>query len=271
MDSLARTLQARYIFPDLARTIANSLPARSGRGELGRASSLESWADSLTAAMRAVSHDKHLHIWLQPDRDSLDERRRRQLERAEQALEGRRTNYGFQRVERLRGNVGYLDVRAFWDPAEAKARDAATTAMQFLANTDALIIDLRENHGGHPNMVAYLASYLLGEQPVHINSFVWREANRMRTVESWTRRRVPGRRYGTEKPLWVLTSGDTFSGGEEFAYDLQTQRRGTLVGEPTGGGANPGDPFPLGHGFMAFIPTGRAVNRSPEPTGRGWV
>ena len=67
---------------------------------------------------------------------------------------GEASNFGFEKVERLEGNVGYLDLRGF-HRAEVGG-DTAAAAMNFLANTDALIIDLRKNGGGAPDMVALI-------------------------------------------------------------------------------------------------------------------
>jgi len=81
------------------------------------------------------------------------------------------------------------------------------------------------------------------------------------TIESWTLPQVAGTRFGGERPLYVLTSKGTFSGGEELAYDLKCLRRAQLIGETTGGGANPtGPPNELDDGFRIFVPWGRPIN-----------
>src|SRR5262249_25316439 len=161
----------------------------------------------------------------------------------------------YRKVERLDGNVGYLALDGFMD-AEVAAEPAAA-AMNFLANTDALIIDLRRNGGGSPHGVALLCSYFFDEKPVHLNSLYWRKGDR--TEEFWTRKELAGKRY-LGKDVYVLTSARTFSGAEEFAYNLQTQKRAVIVGETTGGGAHPGGARPLNEHFVMFVPTGRAIN-----------
>jgi hypothetical protein len=135
--------------------------------------------------------------------------------------------------------------------------------MRFVANTDAMIFDMRRNGGGNPEMVRFICSYLFKE-PTHLNTLCWRENDRR--VEFWTITDLPGPSLA-DVPAFVLTSGYTFSGAEEFTYDLKTRRRATIVGETTGGGANPGGTFPLNDRFNAFIPTGRAVN---PVTGTSW-
>ncbi|MBS0319940.1 MAG: S41 family peptidase, partial [Proteobacteria bacterium] len=163
------------------------------------------------------------------------------------------SGYGIARVERLPGNVGYLDLRGF-GPAEFTG-EAYTAALSLLAGTDAMIVDLRHNGGGDPSAVAYFMSHFFatGDRR-HLNDIYSRPTDR--TDQFWT---VPVKVHYT-RPVYVLTSKHTFSGGEECAYDFQTQKRATLVGETTGGGANPGDMVALVDDFVVFIPTGRAIN-----------
>jgi C-terminal processing protease CtpA/Prc len=129
--------------------------------------------------------------------------------------------------------------------------------MTFLANTDALIFDLRQNGGGDPEMVALISSYLFGDKPVHLNSLYWRKGDR--TEDFYTKPNLVNKKFG-DKDVYVLTSNYTFSGAEEFSYNLKNLKRATIVGETTGGGANPGGMFRLSEHFGAFIPTGRAVS-----------
>ena len=163
---------------------------------------------------------------------------------------------GFVKVERLDGNIGYLRLDFFLPGDEVAARIAA--AMTLVASTDALIIDLRHNHGGWPGVVATLVSYLYEAfDEVHINDIYTRPTNATR--EYWTVSSLPGPRFAS-KPVYVLTSHETFSGGEEFAYDVQNLKRATLVGETTGGGANPGGFAKVAEHFALFVPTGRAIS-----------
>jgi C-terminal processing protease CtpA/Prc len=171
-------------------------------------------------------------------------------------------NYGLERVERLSGNVGYLEIRSF-DFEMAALDSTLSAAMNFLANTDALIIDVRRNGGGDPVMVAAVCSYLLPPNRL-INKFYWRPQNRW---DEFRTSAVTGRHYGTTRPVYVLTSDQTFSGAEEFAYDVQTQRRGVVVGDTTAGGAHPGGMRRVTEHFGVWIPSGRAVN---PVTGTNW-
>jgi C-terminal processing protease CtpA/Prc len=166
-----------------------------------------------------------------------------------------RVNYGFEKVERMQGNIGYIDIRGFTPPEVGGETGAA--AMTFVANTDALIVDLRFNGGGEPAMVAFLTSYLFDE-PTHLNDIYERYTDS--TQQWWTSGFVPGRRFGGKKPLFVLTSSRTFSGGEEFAYNLKNLKRGTLIGETTGGGAHPVNGVKVSDHFEIGVPFARAIS-----------
>jgi len=153
------------------------------------------------------------------------------------------------------GNVGYVKFNNFFD-ADMGA-DTVASAMNFVANTDYLIFDLRDNGGGSPGMVKLICSYLFGDKPVHLNDLYWRKGNK--TEEFWTMPSVAGKKF-LDKDVYVLTSNRTFSGGEEFTYNLKNLKRATIIGETTGGGAHPGGFERLSEHFGAFIPTGRAIS-----------
>jgi hypothetical protein len=252
-------LKQAYVFPDTALAMERAIRVRQRRGEYDRITSARVFAESLTAHLQAVSRDRHLRVRYsfeplpaRSDHDGPDS-----AMRAQARTFGQRVNFGFERVERLAGNVGYLELRSFgFDVDDMK--DLAAAAFTFLGNTDALIIDVRRNGGGSPFMVAQVSSYLFGPDSVHLNSLYWRPANR--TDDFYTHRDVAGTRFGPDKPVYVLTSRNTFSGAEEFAYNLQSLKRATIVGDTTGGGAHPGGMQRVADHFGVWIPTGRAIN-----------
>jgi hypothetical protein len=174
----------------------------------------------------------------------------------------RAMNAGIPRVEILEGNIGYLEVNGE-APLEA-AKDTIAAAFAFLHNTDALIIDARGNGGGDPLTVAFYMSYLSEGAPYVVNRIHYREGDRIEEIKTTELGTLS---YGAKKPVLFLTSHRTFSGGEEFAYDLQAFKRATIVGETTGGGANPGDMKQLGHGFSMLLPNGYVAN---PVTGSNW-
>jgi C-terminal processing protease CtpA/Prc len=139
----------------------------------------------------------------------------------------------------------------------ARVRDAVAAFMSDVADANVLIIDLRTNHGGDPSTVALVASYLFDDKPVHLNDIVERDGT---TRAFWTQPTVAGKRFGGKKPVYVLTSAETFSGGEALAYDLQSLRRATLIGETTGGGANLTGAHALDDWFVIGVPWARPIN-----------
>ena len=141
---------------------------------------------------------------------------------------------------------------------DEQVRQAISSHMSQVADADALLLDLRGNGGGDPATVAVVASYLFDDQPVHLNDMFRRDTGETR--QFWTHARVAGKRFGARKPIYVLTSNRTFSGGEELAYDLQSLRRAVIVGETTGGGAHPVQRYPLDDGFSIGVPWGRPIN-----------
>jgi len=172
----------------------------------------------------------------------------------EQARE--RYNFGFAKIERLKGNVGYLDLRSFADLEQG--RETASTYLDALANFDGIIIDLRQNGGGNTPMAGYIASYFFGAKPVHFTDMYWRDQNK--TVEVWTSENVVGRR-SERQLLSILVGPSTFSAAEDFAYSMQQLKRVTIVGERTGGGAHMGRGLQrLSPLFTAFIPVGESLN-----------
>lgn len=264
VDSLGDALAGYYVFPDTGRRMQETLARALRDGAYDPYTTLPALAERLTSDLLAVSHDKHIGVFVlpptppgaaSPDPSALRERR---IEAAG------RDNYGFRRVERLAGNVGYLELRSFEEAGFGEAGAVAVAAMNFLGRCDAIIFDLRRNGGGSPSMIQLLSSYLFAE-PTHLNSFYVREGDQTR--QFWTQASVPGRRLD-DIPVFVLTSAFTFSGAEEFSYNLKTRQRGTIVGEVTGGGAHPvaGHVFPT-LGVGARIPFGRAVN---PVTGTNW-
>jgi hypothetical protein len=253
IDTVIARLVAGYVFPEKALEMAADLRGRQTRGSYDNLTSARSFADSLTAHLQSVSRDKHLRVnyGMAPSggpTPAVQQNYRQQLIA---------DNFGIGPAERLPGNVAYLELRTFGLDTEEMAEPLAK-AMSEVADADALIIDVRKNGGGSPWAVALASSYLFGPDSVHLNSLYWRPADR--TDHFWTRSSVPGKRFGPDKPLYVLTSRRTFSAAEEFTYNLQSRKRAVIVGDTTGGGAHPGGGRPLGHGFGMFVPSGRAIN-----------
>jgi len=257
IDTILKRLNDAYVFPEVAKKMEQALRERVAKKEYDQITSAKQFATKLTSDLQAVSNDKHLRV--RYSNEAIPERGPRREPSAEEREQRKRDlnwmNHGFAKVERLPGNVGYIEFLNFMD--EELGADTVAAAMNFVNNTDALIIDMRRNGGGNPAMVALVCSYLFGPDPVHLNDLYWREGNR--TEEFWTRKEVSGRRY-LNKDVYVLTSKRTFSGAEEFTYNLKNLKRATIIGETTGGGAHPGGSFRISEHFGMFVPTGRAIS-----------
>ena len=267
-------LRANYVFPEEAERAATAIEARLEAGEYDDLDEI-TLTERLTSHLQEVTGDRHLRVRLgggpppgrgprapdgpgrYPDLPKDHEGRRVAMRQR-----GRLDNFGIRQVERLDGNVGYLDVRRVAVPANAGPAIAA--AMELVAGTYALIIDLRQNHGGSPEGVVFWCSYLFEEQPTHLNDIF--HADTGETKQFWALPYVPGTRY-VDRPVYVLTSHETFSGGEDFCYTLQALGRAQVIGETTGGGAHPTRPFGISPAVHIGIPFARSIN---PVTGTNW-
>jgi hypothetical protein len=286
-------LRENYVFPELAEQVATAVESRLAAGEYDNLDEI-ALTELLTGHLREASGDKHLGVRLGggpgPGRPGPGPRpgagprpgpgprpggpRRDRAEpgddgpvdheamRLKMRQMGRLDNFGIHRVERLDGNIGYLDLRRM--PLAENAGPAIAAAMELVCGTYALIIDMRRNGGGSPSGVTVWCSYLLPENPVHLNDIF--SADTGETRQLWSLPYLPGGRY-LDKPVYVLTSSRTFSGGEDLCYTLQALGRAELIGETTGGGAHPTRPFPVSAAVHIAIPFARSIN---PVTGTNW-
>ncbi|KAA0545411.1 S41 family peptidase [Bacillus sp. BGMRC 2118] len=251
-------IKEKYIFSDVAEEIGTLLQENVNKGKYNTSYTYREFKKIIEEDMQSINGDKHLHIHIQEiETNEVDEKEMRQ----EYIRMAEKNNYGFHKMERLPGNVGYVDIRAFYDSDIAS--ETAVHVMNSIIHTDALIVDLRNNVGGSLNMVAVIASYFFDEL-THIDGFYDRIEDK--TSQVWTLPYVPGKLY-LDKPVYVLTSKKTFSAGELFAYALKHQGRITVVGESTGGGANPGIYHQLTKQLRLFVSSGRSIN---PITGTNW-
>ena len=262
IQTLSDLLIENYVYEDVARKTAAHLQDQLAKGQFDALDELPAFAEALTKEVQSVNKDKHMRIRPSRPRRAPANTPERMVETHLERIQYRREVVaGFAEARKIEGNIGYLDLRGFaglwW------GRPVADHYMALLGTSDAMIVDLRKNGGGDPSMVQYLCSYFF-EGKVHLNSLYWRQGDR--TEEFWTLESVGGTKM-PDVPLFVLTSSRTFSGAEEFSYNMQTQQRATLVGATTGGGANPGGGFSINPQLTVFIPTGAAVN---PITGTNW-
>jgi hypothetical protein len=260
INALVKDIKERYVFSDVGDTLAKMLQEHEEHGDYGSVTSAEDFSRILTTQMKAIAHDQHLQVFYfyQVPGSPGPQKGPGQSQSMISVFE--RDNFGFQELKHLNGNIGYMRITHF--VAADKGGPTVAAAMTFLSHTNALIIDLRENGGGDPNMVDLLASYLFPAQPLlQLNDLSWREKGTTHhsTQQFWTLPYVSGPRY-LNREVYVLVSHKTLSAAEEFTYDLQAVKRATVIGTTTWGGANPGTMVPLTEHFQAFIPTGEAIN-----------
>ncbi len=243
-----------YVFPDVASQAVSMLKENTHRYET--ISNPEALKQTLDVDLFAVTHDKHVRLVYPIDESGPGGSSTGAV--AARHADELNANFRFRSLRRLPGNVGYMDLDGF--SGDAGVGQTIASAMGFLANTDALIIDLRRNGGGDPIAAQTLEAYFFGGQQ-QITSIFWRdpETGKVREDQQFTAATVPGPLY-LHKPVYLLTSVRTFSCAEQFAYDLHNLKRVTLVGETTGGGANPGGIHRVAPQFGVFIPEGRAYS-----------
>lgn len=262
IDSISRKLNKNYVFPEMATKMKETLNANFRAGKYNTLTNPGDLARQLTGDLQGISKDKHLMVVYNPTiiarENSLTEQDRANEEAdwvKELVNNLKRDNYGFKEVKILDGNIGYLDLREFVDPKYGS--ETLASAMNFLKNTNAIIVDLRQNDGGSPEMVQLLASYFFSSERVHLANHYNRPKNEL--TESWTLSNVTGVRR-PETDLYVLTSSKTFSAAEAFSYELKHLKRAILVGEKTAGGAHLTGSVIATDKFYLRIPQGRTTS-----------
>lgn len=272
IDTLVAKLNAHYVFPEKAAQIEVVLRRRQQEGKYDGLTNGFSLAKQLDADLQGVARDLHMQVQFRPGLDLPDEtgapppatpaeweRRHNAVKRFLMRYEAGRE---VKRVEILDHNIGYLKITSF--PDAYLMTDGFAKAMDELAGTDGLIVDVSPNAGGDPDAVALLISYFV-DRRTRLNDIYDRTTGS--TTQQWTQERLDGKRYGGKKPVYILVGPRTGSAAEDFAYTMQALKRATLVGKPTWGGANAMTTHRIGGHFVAQIPGARSI--SPI-TGSNW-
>ena len=248
-------VEDHYVYPGVGEQVAQVLAAGLAEGRYP--ADERQLAAAVTADLQSVNGDKHLRLLYHDEPIGHREPGGDAEEYATVARWAQQTCGGVASVQRLAGNVGYLDLQPILFPAVIGA-ELITASLSLVAATEALIIDVRQCLGGEPAMAAFLISYLWDHDPVQLTGLQERRDDRPR--QSWTLPYVPGRRFGKTKPVYVLTSATTFSGGEQLAYDLQQLGRAVIIGEPTRGGGHAREGFRVHPHLEATISVAAAVS-----------
>lgn len=250
IEKLLSGIQSGYVIPENGEITIQAIRAAESSGVYDKFGTAKTFAGKLTLDLRSSSHDKHLAVFFDPESA-------KPTSPSSSSTPSRdHYNFGFNQIQRLQGNVGYMELRSFADLDQA--RETASTWLSALAGFDAIILDLRQNGGGNTPMVGYVASYFFNSTPVHLTDMYWRDQNQ--TIQVWTQANVPGR-TAVDQDLYILIGPSTFSAAEDFSYSMKQLKRATLVGETTGGGAHMGRGLQrLSPLFTAFIPTGESLS-----------
>jgi tetratricopeptide (TPR) repeat protein len=253
ITSIQKNLNESYVNLELSNKMVTELNRNVTSEKYKSITNPKEFSDSLTEDLQKISNDFHLKVNFEPKRiaqskkilpDDIKAKRERVM-----AMKMAEINFGFSEVKILNGNIGYLDLHMFADIKYAK--DAATAAMNFLSNTNAIIIDLRANRGGVPSMMQLLSSYFTEAKPALLSDFYERRTDSK--TQLFTFKNIDGKRK-TNTPLYILTSKNTFSAAEAFSYTLKHLDKATLVGEVTKGGANRTKRFDINDQFTISIP-----------------
>lgn len=270
IENIILELQAKYVLPEKVKDIEIALRTKHQDGGYEKMETPSQFANALTQDLRTAGSDLHLFVAHDPTLEKAliasppapSVKLQELPPSAERLVEMRESNYDFHKLELLRGNVGYLDLRSFVDLDYSK--NTAVAAMGFLANTDAVIIDLRKNPGGFVNLNTFLASYFFGVERVELLSRYHRDTNV--TVKDSTLPKLPGKRM-PQTDLYILTSKNTGSSAERFAFIMQQRKRAKIIGETTSGAGYGNKEFPIGNGFVFYVSIFRQFD---SKTGRGW-
>jgi len=257
VDEIADLIATYYFDPVRGDEIATDLRNEAALGSFDALTDHYDFAAALTARLK--SRDAHLSVRWDGARSAAGASGSSPLSLQMDEMDAeRRTNYGFVRIERLPGNIAYIDLRYVaeidFSQSTSPAQRAADAALASITGADALVLDLRQNGGGAPSMVGYLVSAFTPRDADIYNTFHTRHG---RDSE---RPAVAFAKPMLEIPLYILTSARTASAAEAIAFTLQTCHRATVVGERSAGAANPGERFFTKHGFSVFVSTGAPIN-----------
>ena len=252
LKEIADKIETYYIFEDTGKALSKRINLEIKNKTFDGLSNQE-FADSLSSYLAKNGNDLHFNVLYRPNqkKEAVNEK---ELLKAYDAI-NKQWNYGFEKIERLDGNIGYIQYTGF-APANKNAEQMLSTTMNFVSNTNALIIDLRYNNGGDSEMVKLFLSYFF-EKRLKLSEHYTRYNNK--TTASYTCRKVDGKKY-LNKPIYVLVNNRTISAAEGLAYELQQRVGATIIGEKTYGAANPVKAFYIDNSYHLFIPISEVKN-----------
>jgi retinol-binding protein 3 len=269
INKVASIMQEKYVFAEIGEKMANFIHSQYKNGEYNSFTEVKPFCKKLTTDLRTICNDKHVFVFYSPE-EAYDVRAANNMLPQEQIdklkekfiISDKRRNYGFQKLEILEGNIGYLKLT--YCP-NISAAETCIAAMGFLANTDAIIIDLRDNGGGE-GIGGVFESYFFTPDRVYLGESFFRDTTL--NTESWTLPYVPGKRM-SDTDLYILTNSRTFSAAEGFTYGLQQIKRAVVVGETTKGGAHPIDVLIVEGAILTQVSIGYSYHKTSKTNWEG--
>lgn len=269
IEDLSTLLVERYAFKETGQKLRQLLQQNLKAGKYDSYNSPEEFSLVVTSDLRSVNSDKHLALNFSPQTSTANTSTNSTAqpptpeERAKQAsIFNRQMNFGFRNVQFLNGNIGYLKFDYF-DSFLDYSSPVVDASMSFLKNCDAIIIDLRDNGGGSPQMVAYIEGFFFKERTLTATSYD-------RLTDTAAQEFVspqPTEKQLSNVDLYLLTSNSTVSAAEALAYNLKYLKGAKVIGAASAGAANPGRVTRLNNLFTAFIPNRHGMS---VVTGTNW-
>lgn len=262
VKNLCNSLNKNYVYPDKAKLISDFITLNDNNGKYDSTNNQNKFANQLSADIRTISKDRHIRVVYDTELEAdivkylTSKKNANKISEADIAKEEIK-NFHFKKLEILPANIGYIELNGFALPGKSTS-NTIFSAMRFVAHTDAVILDLRNNFGGNPVVANEILSYFFADK-----QYIGRSYNRIE--DKWTEQYV-GNRFKIEKdfvlkmPVYILTSKRTFSAAEGLSYCMQQLKKAIIVGDTTRGGAHLTRSFSLGNGYVAFIPFSRGEN-----------
>lgn len=252
LADITEKVKSYYIDKEVYKKVDSLFQDESRKGAFNNLTGKD-FASLLTQKLRISVNDKHFFVKYlgnyTPEKP-INEKEEEKLNNFHNSLE----NFGFENVLRLQGNIGYINYKGFATRESSEKTLAA--AMDFVANTNSLIIDLRENGGGDNGMLLLFCSYFFDKKTDLYTTYF---RHKDETVINSTQSKVTGQKY-LHKNIYILTSKKTFSAAEGLAYFLQQYKLAKVIGEKTEGAANPVDHFIIQNQYLLLVPAGKITS-----------
>ena len=281
IEHFCDSLKANCIKEESAAQMADGLRKKFLKGDYERIYEEDDFAQAVSQDLQAISHNRHVFVLAKPPPDDAEADNSSKLVHndGERIKELEASNFGFGELRTPQKGTAYLDIRSFENPKEflagkPLARDFALATLKQIVDSkpEALIIDLRHHSGGSVYMSELVLSHFM-EEGLPLTGFEYKvppQGEELRSFplepcQTWSYEQLPKDQRLLDVPIYVLTSHDTFSAGEDIACHLKERSHTTLIGETTGGGGDPNKLFDAGE-FLIAMPVGFAK----VPYGPSW-